>query len=165
MMCQPANRAACAGESARRARRVPARASTSGADRLELELELERNVQAPALARWAIAERCEQLELDASLAQSLILLVSEVVSNAVRHSAADLQMPIELAADFAKQTIHVAITDAGNGFTPRRRDPGRTHDGYGLYLLEKVADRWGVESKGDTKVWFELLRREPMRQY
>ncbi len=41
---------------------------------------------------------------------------------------------------------------------PRPRDPGSTRDGYGLYLLEKVATRWGVDSAGDTKVWFELPR-------
>jgi anti-sigma regulatory factor (Ser/Thr protein kinase) len=123
-----------------------------------VELELKRTVQAPALARAAVSRRCEELELDGSLAQSLILLVSEVVSNAVRHSAGDPAASIELVASFGAETIRVTVTDAGKGFTPRPRDPGRTHDGYGLYLLEKVAARWGVESRGDTKVWFELPR-------
>jgi anti-sigma regulatory factor (Ser/Thr protein kinase) len=123
-----------------------------------IELELERTVQAPALARAAVTRRSEQLELDGALAQSLILLVSEVVSNAVRHSAGDPVAPIELVASFDAETVRVTVTDAGNGFTPRPRDPARTHDGYGLYLLEKVAERWGVESDGDTKVWFELPR-------
>jgi anti-sigma regulatory factor (Ser/Thr protein kinase) len=123
-----------------------------------IELELERTVQAPAIARGAVARRSEQLELGASLAQSLILLVSEVVSNAVRHSAGDPAASIELVASFDAETIRVTVTDAGHGFTPRPRDPARSQDGYGLYLLEKVAERWGVESNGDTKVWFELPR-------
>jgi anti-sigma regulatory factor (Ser/Thr protein kinase) len=123
-----------------------------------VELSLERNVQAPALARAAIVEQCDALELDGSLAQSVILLVSEVVSNAVRHSAADPKEPVEMIATFGEKAIRVTVTDAGSGFTPRPRDPARTHDGYGLYLLEKVATRWGVESRGDTKVWFELTR-------
>jgi anti-sigma regulatory factor (Ser/Thr protein kinase) len=122
------------------------------------ELELQRTVHAPAQARAAVTRRCEQLELDGALAQSLILLVSEVVSNAVRHSAGDPAAPIELVASFGDETIRVTVTDAGDGFTPRPRDPARTHDGYGLYLLEKVSARWGVESDGDTKVWFELPR-------
>jgi anti-sigma regulatory factor (Ser/Thr protein kinase) len=125
---------------------------------LRVELELERDIRAPALARAEIAARCRELELDGSLCQSLILLVSEVVSNAVRHSAGDSKASVQLVATFGKQTIRVMVTDAGAGFTPRRRDPARTHDGYGLYLLEKVATRWGVESRGDTKVWFELPR-------
>ncbi len=129
-----------------------------GAQPQQIELELERTVQAPALARAAVTRRSEQLELDGSLLQSLILLVSEVVSNAVRHSAGDPAASIELVACFGAETIRVTVTDAGNGFTPRPRDPARSHDGYGLYLLEKVATRWGVESRGDTKVWFELPR-------
>ena len=129
---------------------------SSGASRVELELE--RNVHAPALARAEIAARCRELELDGSLCQSLILLVSEVVSNAVRHSAGDAKTPVKLVATFGERTIRVIVTDAGEGFTPRPRDPARAQDGYGLYLLEKVAMRWGVESLGDTKVWFELPR-------
>jgi anti-sigma regulatory factor (Ser/Thr protein kinase) len=123
-----------------------------------LRLALERSVQAPAKARAAVARRCEQLDLDGSLTQSLVLLVSEVVSNAVRHSSGDPDAPIELVASFGESAIRVVVTDAGDGFEPRPRDPARTHDGYGLYLLEKVSSRWGVESKGDTKVWFELPR-------
>lgn len=127
-------------------------------DPAELELVLDRTVQAPAIARYAIAERCEQLGVDGSLEQSLILLVSEVVSNAVRHSPAPAEEPVGLDATFGPRMIRVTVTDAGDGFTPRQRDPASAHDGYGLYLLEKVAESWGVESCGDTKVWFELAR-------
>jgi len=125
---------------------------------LRVELELERTVNAPAQARSEIAARCRELELGGALCQSLILLVSELVSNAVRHSADDTKAPVKLVATFGERTIRVMVTDAGAGFTPRPRDPARTHDGYGLYLLEKVATRWGVGSRGDTKVWFELPR-------
>ncbi len=123
-----------------------------------VKLELTRTVNAPGLARAAVARRCEQIDLDAALAQSLILLVSEVVSNAVRHSSGHPDSSIQLVASFGEQRIRVTVTDAGEGFVPRPRDPGSTRDGYGLYLLEKVATRWGVESAGDTKVWFELPR-------
>ena len=125
-----------------------------------VELELERDVQAPALAR-ARDRRvlCASSSSGGLLCQSLILLVSEVVSNAVRHSSGDPGAPVGLVASFGERTIRVTVTDAGEGFTPRPRDPARTHDGYGLYLLEKVADRWGVQSRGDTKVWFELPRK------
>jgi len=130
----------------------------SGARALRIELMLERNVHAPALARKEIAKRCAELQLGGSLCQSLILLVSEVVSNAVRHSGGACDAPIKLVASFGSETIRVTVTDAGDGFTPQPRDPESTRDGYGLYLLEKVSSRWGVESRGDTKVWFELSR-------
>jgi anti-sigma regulatory factor (Ser/Thr protein kinase) len=146
----------CADEPA--ARRVGPRERRGANDPAELGLVLDRTVQAPARARHAIAERCEQLGVDGSLAQSLILLVSEVVSNAVRHSPAAPDEPVGLDATFSRRSIRVTVTDGGEGFTPRPRDPASAHDGYGLYLLEKVAESWGVESRGDTKVWFELAR-------
>jgi anti-sigma regulatory factor (Ser/Thr protein kinase) len=130
----------------------------SSAQSPRMTLRLERTVPAAASARAAVSRRCEPLGLDASLLQSLILLVSEVVSNAVRHSGGRPEAPIELVASFDEEKIRVSVTDAGNGFVPRPRDPASTSDGYGLYLLEKVAARWGVESEGDTKVWFELPR-------
>jgi anti-sigma regulatory factor (Ser/Thr protein kinase) len=147
---------ACADERGLR----PAGAAERGVanDSAELEIVLERTVQAPARARYAVCERCEELGVDGSLQQSLILLVSEVVSNAVRHSTGDPRAPVELSATFGPRAIRVTVTDAGEGFTPRPRDPTREHDGYGLYLLEKVSESWGVESGGATKVWFELAR-------
>jgi anti-sigma regulatory factor (Ser/Thr protein kinase) len=147
---------ACSRERAPRAGRAASSAAGRPVD--ELDILLERTVRAPAIARAAVAERCERLDIDGSLAQSLILLVSEVVSNAVRHSSADPAAPVELLATFTRRAIRVTVTDAGEGFTPRPRDPASEHDGYGLYLLEKVSASWGVESRGDTKVWFELSR-------
>jgi anti-sigma regulatory factor (Ser/Thr protein kinase) len=128
----------------------------SASDSWCLELELERNLRAPSLARAALARRCEHLDLEASVFQSLILLVSEVVSNAVRHSPGPRESPIELVAASTGENIRITVTDAGSGFTPKPRDPSGTHDGYGLYLLEKVATSWGVDSDCGTKVWFEL---------
>jgi anti-sigma regulatory factor (Ser/Thr protein kinase) len=138
--------------------RSPEDARTKRAQSPRMTLMLERSVHAPGRARAAVSRRCEPLGLDASLGQSLILLVSEVVSNAVRHSSGDPAEPIELVVRVDDEKIHVSVTDAGDGFVPRPRDPASTSDGYGLYLLEKVAARWGVESEGDTKVWFELPR-------
>jgi anti-sigma regulatory factor (Ser/Thr protein kinase) len=123
-----------------------------------LELELDRTVHAPALARSAVSERLVELGIDGSYGQTIVLLVSEIVSNAVRHSGAPDGAPIVLAATVSPQAIRVAVTDGGEGFTPRPRDPERLGDGYGLYLLEKAATSWGVDSTGGTTVWFELTR-------
>jgi anti-sigma regulatory factor (Ser/Thr protein kinase) len=123
-----------------------------------LKLQLERNVHAPSVARSAISERLIALGIDGSYGQTVVLLVSEVVSNAVRHSSAAAGTPITLAATVSEQAVHVAVADGGEGFTPRPRDPARLGDGYGLYLLEKAATSWGVERDGGTTVWFELAR-------
>jgi anti-sigma regulatory factor (Ser/Thr protein kinase) len=121
-----------------------------------LELALERNVQAPAIARAAISGLCQNLRLGGPLRQTLVLLISEVVSNAVLHSSGPAEAPITVTANVTPDVFHVTVTDAGDGFTPSRRDPERVEGGYGLYLLERAASRWGVETTSPTTVWFEL---------
>lgn len=126
--------------------------------RLELELELARNAEAPAIARAAVAGRCESMDLNDSICQTLILLVSEVVTNAVLHSPARVEEPILMSCTLSPDAIRITVIDAGKGFQPKPRDPGCAGKGYGLYLLEKAARRWGVDSVGGTRVWFELAR-------
>jgi anti-sigma regulatory factor (Ser/Thr protein kinase) len=123
-----------------------------------LELELERDLHAPGIARAAVSERLLALGIAGSFAQTIVLLVSEVVSNAVRHSSGPREQPIALTARITGGAVRVSVADGGPGFTPRPRDPERLGDGYGLYLLEKSATSWGVENRGGTTVWFELAR-------
>ncbi|HEX4437710.1 MAG TPA: ATP-binding protein [Solirubrobacteraceae bacterium] len=123
-----------------------------------LRLQLERNVRAPAIARSAVGEQLLAMGIGGSFAQTVVLLVSEVVSNAVRHSGGPADATITLEATITGDTVRIAVTDAGEGFTPRPRDPDRLGEGYGLYLVEKAARNWGVEHDGGTTVWFELAR-------
>ena len=136
-------------------------AAAAGAAPFALELALERDVSAPSRARSAVTERLGELGLEGPVAQLLVLLVSEVVSNAVRHSTGPTDSRIQLLATADEQTIRVAVSDGGKGFTPRSRDPARLGDGYGLFLLERAATSWGVETAGGTTVWFELGRTAP----
>lgn len=123
-----------------------------------LELALKRNVQAPAVARAALSGLCEDLGLDGTVRQTMVLLVSEVVSNAVLHSSGPADAEITVRAKVTPDAVRVAVIDAGEGFTPAERDPTRIDGGYGLFLLEKSASRWGVEPRSPTTVWFEVAR-------
>lgn len=123
-----------------------------------LELELKRNLEAPSVARAAASGRCDDLALSPSLCHTLRLLVSELVSNAVLHSSAPHDTPIVLTTSVTEDVIRVTVTDMGDGFTPKPRNPETVHGGYGLYILEKAACRWGVDGVGGTRVWFELAR-------
>jgi anti-sigma regulatory factor (Ser/Thr protein kinase) len=87
---------------------------------------------------------------------TLTLLISEVVTNAVIHPDIDPPGPIGLSARIEQDTIRVEVTDEGPGFNPQPRDPDRLQGGYGLYLVDKEALRWGVERTPKTTVWFEL---------
>jgi anti-sigma regulatory factor (Ser/Thr protein kinase) len=123
-----------------------------------LELHLGCDAGAPARARAAVSAWCEPLAVSSASRQALVLLVSELVSNAVLHAKAPLESPIALTARLGEDSVHVSVSDAGEGFVPRPRDPARLSDGYGLFLLDKIASRWGVDASGSTNVWFELPR-------
>jgi len=121
-------------------------------------LELERNANAPSIARAAMNGRCAGLELSPAICQTLVLLVSEVVTNAVLHSSAPTDAPILLTTNVTDDTIHVTVTDRGDSFNRRAHRQGRRFGGYGLHIVEKTTSRWGVDRAGGTRVWFELSR-------
>ena len=139
---------------------VTAEAGRGSQTALPLELRLAREQTAPAQARSAVSEWCEPLALPTACMQALVLLVSEVVSNAVLHSTAPADSAIVLTAQLDGENVRVSVSDAGEGFEPRPRDPARLSDGYGLFLLDKIASRWGVDDSRSTSVWFELPRSE-----
>ena len=123
-----------------------------------LALALPRTVEAPAMARAAVTGMCRELDIGATLSRTLVLLTSEVVSNAVLHSSGPAAATIGLHADAREDAVRITVTDAGEGFTPSPRDPARVEGGYGLYLLEKAASRWEIQDGAPTRVWFELDR-------
>jgi anti-sigma regulatory factor (Ser/Thr protein kinase) len=88
------------------------------------------------------------------------LLVSELVTNAVRHADLTGGDVIDLVVQLADHKLRVEVHDPGGGFVPSAPspDPARP-SGWGLYLVAQLADRWGVDSDDRTLVWFELDRR------
>src|SRR5215208_1883056 len=91
------------------------------------------------------------------------LLVSELVTNSVRHGGAGEDHRLELAALREGERLRVEVTDWGPGFDrdARPRRPTDEVGGWGLVLVERLADRWGVEHDGDaTVVWFEVSMPE-----
>jgi anti-sigma regulatory factor (Ser/Thr protein kinase) len=121
-----------------------------------LKLELPRDNQAATVARAAVSGLCHDLDFSPSQCHTLMLLVSEVVSNAVLHSQGPPDAPILLAASVQDNAARIVLTDAGHGFTPTRREHAGASGGYGLDLVDKAASRWGVDRVGGTRVWFEL---------
>jgi anti-sigma regulatory factor (Ser/Thr protein kinase) len=91
------------------------------------------------------------------LLDDLRLLISELVSNSVRHSGAGPDARVCLEVVTLPGGVRVEVTDPGRGFTPRPRSGSRDEPGgWGLHLVERIAARWGVEGDAGTRVWFEL---------
>src|SRR5438445_2025172 len=85
------------------------------------------------------------------------LLVSELVTNSVTHSALAPDQGVELRVVTAPARVRVEVGDPGSPFDPRLRpDPG-AESKWGLFILDEMWDRWGVERlKRGKKVWFEV---------
>jgi serine/threonine-protein kinase RsbW len=124
---------------------------------VRLERELAVTPEAAAEARHALGDIADVLP--GGRARDVRLLVSELVTNAVRHANLDDGDLILLVIELGDQQLRVEVHDPGGGFVPTSPspDPARP-SGWGLYLVAELADRWGVESDERTLVWFELDR-------
>jgi len=124
---------------------------------VRLVRDLPASPEAAAEARHALDELTSALP--DGRARDVRLLVSELVTNAVRHADLRTDDLIRLVVDLADHTLRVEVHDPGGGFVPTTPspDPARP-SGWGLYLVAELADRWGVDSDEATLVWFELDR-------
>jgi anti-sigma regulatory factor (Ser/Thr protein kinase) len=106
-------------------------------------------------ARQAIA--CLDGNL-AGLYDDVRLLITELVTNCVRHGGVDHDAVFEIELATWPRGVRVEVTDWGPGFSaPESFDTQSGH--FGLFLVDEVADRWGVERLGQgSRVWFEIDR-------
>jgi anti-sigma regulatory factor (Ser/Thr protein kinase) len=120
---------------------------------LALKVLLPASRKAPSLARNALLGLNGELD---GVREPVTLLVSELVTNSVRH--ADLQpddrIGLEVAADTS--AVRVEVSDPGPGFTMEDvPDLPGPEGGFGLNLVRRIADRWGTAG---SRVWFEIER-------
>jgi anti-sigma regulatory factor (Ser/Thr protein kinase) len=104
--------------------------------------------------RWTASVAAGLLEGDQPA--NLRLVISELVTNALRHGTEGRQ--IDLAVTAKPEFLCVQVTDDGPGLAPRPRAL-ETDDngGFGLYFVEQLTRRWGVTRENRrTRVWFEL---------
>jgi anti-sigma regulatory factor (Ser/Thr protein kinase) len=122
-----------------------------------VDVELENNPEAAAAARRALDGLSG--EVPERRLRDVRLLVSELVTNAVRHAGLSAGDTIGLIAGLHEAVLRVEVDDPGSGFELRapKPDPARA-SGWGLYLVEQLADRWGMDrgGRGGTRIWFEL---------
>ena len=118
---------------------------------LSLTLQLERDQSAPARAR-AMVRGLRPL-LGTERTEDATLLVSELVTNAVKYGSGPVELHVAAGED---RRGRFTISDAGSGETPALRETGgKAPGGYGLHLVDRIADQWGVEH-ASMHVWFDL---------
>jgi anti-sigma regulatory factor (Ser/Thr protein kinase) len=114
---------------------------------------------APRQARHALREA-----VGGALSQRALgdaeLLVSELATNCVEHAGCDEDGLLAMEAAVRGDHVHVRLCDQGIGFDgarPGEPDAGRA-GGFGLVLLDRIANDWGVQRGERFCVWFELSR-------
>lgn len=86
------------------------------------------------------------------------VLVSELVTNSYRHAGLRDHDSAVLTVEAYPDRIRVHVEDQGKGFRglqPKRLARDRA-SGWGLTIVDRIADRWGVFENGSTIVWFEI---------
>jgi anti-sigma regulatory factor (Ser/Thr protein kinase) len=119
------------------------------------ELALARDPDSAAEARralGAVSDHLSQRRLEDAQ-----LLVSELVTNAIRHAGLAREQTIRLIVEIDDRGMRVEVCDRGPGFqlSEPAPDPSRP-SGWGLYLVRELSDRWGIDRDVETRVWFEL---------
>jgi anti-sigma regulatory factor (Ser/Thr protein kinase) len=124
-----------------------------------LRMRLGSGPDAAAEARRAITHL--RADLDPPLKETLRLLVTELVTNSVRHTDCDA---LTLRIAVGRSAVLTEVADDGPTFdlepyeaaSVDEHDPGY---GWGLFLVQRLARNWGVKEDGSSKrVWFELGR-------
>jgi anti-sigma regulatory factor (Ser/Thr protein kinase) len=118
-------------------------------------MRLGSGPDAAAEARHAISKL--RADLDPPLMETLRLLVTELITNSVRHTAAE---ELTLRVAIGKSAVLTEVADCGPSFDQACVDNAGAEDtGWGLFLVQRLASSWGVKTDGPEKrVWFELRR-------
>jgi anti-sigma regulatory factor (Ser/Thr protein kinase) len=130
--------------------------SAAGLPRTE-RLRIAGGPRAPERARTWLQKVAAWLPEE--IEQNLQLLTCELVNNSVLHGKAGERDLIEIELRATDAGVRAQVSDPGPGFAPAGRtrsieEPG----GWGLVLVDRMAERWGVERDARTCVWFELAR-------
>lgn len=88
--------------------------------------------------------------------ENLRLIVSELVTNSYRHAAMRGDERLEVRAGLRDGVLRLEVQDPGSGFASPTEPTPHAESGWGLYLVDHIADRWGVNRGRFTEVWAEL---------
>jgi anti-sigma regulatory factor (Ser/Thr protein kinase) len=124
----------------------------------EISLLLPASVESAAAARRAVVALPLGEHVEAVF--NLRLLITELIGNSVRHAGLTDSDTIILEIQLRPDRIRAHVIDTGPGFTqPVFNEPPSGTSGRGLYLVDALADRWGVEPTPQHDgwlVWFEI---------
>ena len=124
---------------------------------MDLQFDLPPKVSAPSQGRQALGPLRPLLGGD--VFDRLRLLTSELIANSVQHGRLQPGDQIHVRVSFHHEIVHVDLADEGQMWSPPQvpvEAPLLSEASRGLFLLDRLADAWGVDPGPPTRVWFEL---------
>ena len=122
----------------------------AGPEPASVSITVPSRVDAPASARHALQALEGSVE-HAVLARAR-LVVTELVANSVKHANSGT---IRVEVSVEEGVVRGEVADGGEHFEPPREGEPRRNVGWGLLLVRRMTDRWGIEPDTST-VWFEI---------
>jgi anti-sigma regulatory factor (Ser/Thr protein kinase) len=124
-----------------------------------VEHRLDHDESAVSVARGLAVEFVAG-QLPALRLEDFILMVSEVVTNAVRHAPPEPDGRIALRLEADDRMVRATVLDGGSEFSFNRAtfDNAGPDYHFGLAIVDTLADRWGLSLDGRKAVWFEIAR-------
>jgi anti-sigma regulatory factor (Ser/Thr protein kinase) len=117
---------------------------------------LSGGLAAPVEARRALL--AGGARIPAAVRDDVLLLLTELVTNAVRHAGVGPDVSLDAEVRRCPAGVRVDVTDPSTGPTGfGARSEGDGSGGWGLFLVDQIADSWGVRrTPTGTCVWFEI---------
>ena len=126
---------------------------------IDLRVAFPGGDKAPGHARRVLAERLTA-HLPGDVLGDLQLLVTEIVANSVRHGGVGKDGEIDLRVEVGDGRVRVEVRDTGIQADPRVRTPDLAGGGgFGMVLVARMSERWGVDHEPNVVMWFELAVR------
>jgi anti-sigma regulatory factor (Ser/Thr protein kinase) len=129
-----------------------------------VSMRLRGGTDAPSRARRSVLSLLEG-DIEQATASDVGLLVSELVTNSVRHAGVGPRRTLTVELMTFHDRLRISVTDPGSRLEPRILAPD--HDrvgGVGLLLVSQLSEAWGVARDGtkSTRVWCDIpLHRAP----
>ena len=118
-------------------------------------MNLPAKASAATEARSEVTRRLAQRITTGAL-DDVRLLLTELITNALRHADMKPDDEIAVKAELTDGTLRIEVHDPGRDGPVTVRAPGARGGGYGLFLVDRLTSRWGVERRDGTTVWAEL---------
>jgi anti-sigma regulatory factor (Ser/Thr protein kinase) len=120
-----------------------------------IRLSMAAGVDAPYAARQALEALSGRI--DEELLETTRLIVTELVTNSVQHAPPGEDGEVDMSVSPFPDRLRIEVIDGGSGFKPGTPALSSAQtSGWGLWLVEQLTDRWGIDNQHSTRVWCEI---------